>query len=424
MRPPVRQQRDERRDDTRAPRPRSGPSRSRRGQRRSTPGTARRCRRRGGPSRPRASPARRACRAELKPWHCAFCCDFEPGCVVTTATSQPACAATARRAASRADCTPRRRCAGRVAAPHSCAMPSESTQAGAARDLGVAVREVADEAVRRRTCRRSPARSPRAGTTRPTSTPCPVRVTRNPPPPGRRANTPHSIHGALADDQVRILGGVSRRRGAAGAGVDLRRPTEHVLEALQQVAAATPSRGAIDGSASERQLDADRRASPPRTPASIASSARTSSGPAKPRPATFVEGASPAPPKDRDAAGERAREGLAHAAADGPLRAFGHEAALGPLDARGEVGAGEEAHWSIIPAARRRRCRPTPEGEHERARRPGAGAPAERGPAPRVDESEEERRLRHHHVPVLLEPAGVLREAQAGRPVEVVELRP
>lgn len=38
-----------------------------------------------------------------KPRRCAFSCDFEPGWVVSTATSQPAAAASASRADSRAD---------------------------------------------------------------------------------------------------------------------------------------------------------------------------------------------------------------------------------------------------------------------------------------------------------------------------------
>src|SRR5215469_14991592 len=59
-----------------------------------------------------------------KPRRCTFCWDFDPGCVVTTAMSQPAAAASASRADSSAVWTPWRRCAGAVVAPMSCAMPS------------------------------------------------------------------------------------------------------------------------------------------------------------------------------------------------------------------------------------------------------------------------------------------------------------
>ena len=57
---------------------------------------------------------------------CAFSCDFDPGCVVTTARSQSRRAASASRWRSSAVWTPARRCAGTVAAPASCAIPSWS----------------------------------------------------------------------------------------------------------------------------------------------------------------------------------------------------------------------------------------------------------------------------------------------------------
>ena len=53
--------------------------------------------------------------------------DVDPGAVVTTASVQPESRASRRRCCSNAVCTPRRRNAGNVAAPASCAM-SPSTR--------------------------------------------------------------------------------------------------------------------------------------------------------------------------------------------------------------------------------------------------------------------------------------------------------
>ena len=207
--------------------------------------------------------------------------------MVTTATSQPARDAVLEpRQPAAPFCTPRRRRAGSVAAPHSTAtsvvdrarLAPPATGAASPRQVAarsrrssvhVAQRRLPERRARERLGRRDAlarpgARSPRS----------PCRATAGSSPrPARERPAGHAWSG----------GRRGRRR---------QRLAEHVLEALERVAPPREQRGRSSGSA--EAVDSSTRTGVARVRRTVGLHGRrarcSSRGPAKPRPATLLRG--------------------------------------------------------------------------------------------------------------------------------------